>query len=54
MFKNLGAHANIPQEGWSGYSKNTLAPPGNYVWFAEIQLFNDERIKLTGSTTLIR
>lgn len=43
-----------PAEGWDGYYKGALLPQGVYTWRADITFLNGDRLRRTGTVTLLR
>lgn len=47
------SYSNIPEEGWNGTFNNEVAPPGVYIWVAELEFNNGERKVLKGDVSIL-
>ncbi|MDF2449835.1 MAG: hypothetical protein K0R26_2339, partial [Bacteroidota bacterium] len=57
VYNNWGQlifETNDQFEGWNGTFNGTEQPIGVFVWVAEVEMFNGEKITKTGDVTLIR
>jgi len=54
IFENREMALNTPDNGWNGMAKGENAPPGVYVWMAEVAFLDGTKTILAGDVTLIR
>lgn len=53
IFENRNFQPNDPLMGWNGKWRNRLAPPGYYVWMAEVEYLDGSRERLKGGVALV-
>lgn len=53
IFENRNFQPNDPLMGWNGKWRNRLAPPGYYVWMAEVEYLDGSREQLKGGVALV-
>jgi uncharacterized repeat protein (TIGR01451 family) len=54
MFETSDLILNEPRLGWDGISRGKEAPPGVYVWVAEVHFLDGTSAVLKGDVTLVR
>ncbi|MFZ4634532.1 MAG: gliding motility-associated C-terminal domain-containing protein, partial [Saprospiraceae bacterium] len=54
VFDRWGARVYEGVNGWDGFVRGEPAPPGVYVWYAELQYIGGGTGLLEGDVTLIR
>ena len=53
VFENRNFQPNDPLMGWNGKWRNRLAPPGYYVWIAEVEYLDGDRKRISGGVALV-
>lgn len=53
VFENRNFQPNDPLMGWNGKWRNRLAPPGYYVWIAEVEYLDGNRKRMSGGVALV-
>ena len=53
IFENRNFQPNDPLMGWNGKWRNRLAPPGYYLWMAEVEYLDGSRERLKGGVALV-
>ncbi|HNG89833.1 MAG TPA: gliding motility-associated C-terminal domain-containing protein, partial [Saprospiraceae bacterium] len=54
IFENTQFPPNHPEAGWDGRHDGRLAPPGIYVWTAEVEYTDGERQQFQGEVGIVR
>ena len=54
VYQNVDMPVNATLQGWDGTFKGQVAPPGQYVYYAEIQLADGTEEVLKGGIVLVR
>jgi uncharacterized repeat protein (TIGR01451 family) len=54
VFEGRDVALNTPRAGWDGVSRGQAAPPGVYVWVAEIEFLDGEKRTVGGDVTIVR
>ncbi|MCC6460636.1 MAG: hypothetical protein IT260_09225 [Saprospiraceae bacterium] len=54
LFERTNFAPNDFSLGWDGTYRGTKLDPGVFVWFAEVEYIDVERVKLAGDVTLLR
>ena len=53
VFQADGIQPNIPQLGWNGSFRGQPMNPAVFVWWAEVELTNGQKILLKGDVTIV-
>lgn len=53
VYENRNFQPNDPLMGWNGKWHNRLAPPGLYVWIAEVEMLDGKREHYSGGVVLV-
>ncbi len=54
VFERFNFPPNDPALGWDGTTRGTQAPPGVYVYYAEVEFVDGETILYKGDVTIVR
>jgi hypothetical protein len=54
LFVNRNFLPDDPSVGWAGDFKGEFVNPGVFVWWAEVELIDGQKLLLKGDVTVVR